>query len=113
MKLHVVSLPHTQTTRRFLHCAYTMKVVKFCKMMLPDCEVVLYAGDENDAPCTEHVPLFTEAEREQRFGKWDTNNLFANVDWSPDVEPWRTMNANISSRQRSRASCEITSRSRI
>jgi hypothetical protein len=33
-RLHVVGLPHTQTTSAFSSCAYTEKVRKFCKMMM-------------------------------------------------------------------------------
>ncbi len=92
--LHVVSLPHTQTTEKFLHCAYTQKVVKFCKMMLAQGRrVILYSGDENEAECTEHVPLFSEQWRTERFGAWDKNGLFGNITWNPADDHWRFMNA--------------------
>jgi glycosyltransferase involved in cell wall biosynthesis len=65
MRFHVVSLPHTNTTEDFTSCAFTEKVRKFCIMMkeLKGHEVFLYAGTENDAPCTEHIPCITESER--------------------------------------------------
>jgi glycosyltransferase involved in cell wall biosynthesis len=57
MRLHVLSLPHTQTTAAYASCAYTQKVRKFCKGMVErGYEVILYSGEENDAVCTEHVP---------------------------------------------------------
>lgn len=33
VKLHLVALPHTQVSKDFITCAYTQKVLKFCKMM--------------------------------------------------------------------------------
>lgn len=93
MRLHVVSLPHTQTTGEYLHCAYTQKIVKFTKMMVEQGhEVILYSGEENEAVCTEHVALLTEAEREEWYGLWDPNGLFGNLDWDPSTLPWLCMN---------------------
>jgi len=92
--LHILGLPHTETTRKYLHCAYTQKVRKFCDMMTArGFEVFLYAGEENEAACAAHVPLIMRREREQWFGEWDPNGLFGNVDWSPDSTPWRVMNS--------------------
>lgn len=55
-RLHVVSLPHTETIREYASCAYTEKVRKFCTMMhVAGHEVILYAGPRNEAGCTEHV----------------------------------------------------------
>jgi len=48
--LHVVSLPHTQTTQKYLACAYTQKIVKFCNMMkFLGNTVYLYASEDNEA----------------------------------------------------------------
>lgn len=93
MRLHVVSLPHTQTTSEYLHCAYTQKIVKFTKMMVAQGhEVYLYSGEKNEAVCTEHITLISEAERTEWYGPWDPNGLFSNLDWSPDALPWLCMN---------------------
>ena len=55
--MHLVSLPHTQTTRDYEWCAYTAKARKFCDMMTPrGHQITLYAGPQNDALCHEHVP---------------------------------------------------------
>lgn len=57
MRFHVLSLPHTQTTAAYLACAYTQKVVKFCRMMKSlGHTVFLYAGSENEAECDELIP---------------------------------------------------------
>ena len=48
MRFHVVSLPHTNTTKDFANCAYTEKVRRFCNMMKGlGHTVYLYAGTEN------------------------------------------------------------------
>lgn len=70
MRLHVVSLPHTQTTQEYSWCAFTAHVIKFCKMMIANGnEVFLYSGEFNEAPCTEHIPLVSEEWRDGAFGK--------------------------------------------
>lgn len=64
MIFHVVSLPHTQTDGLFSSCAYTQKVIGFCKMMMAlGHDVFLYAGDKNTTPCTEHIVCISEEER--------------------------------------------------
>jgi glycosyltransferase involved in cell wall biosynthesis len=94
MRLHVVSLPHTQTTRKYLHCAFTQNVVKFCDMMTAEGhEVILYSGDENEAKCSEHVQLVDEEWRVEHFGAWDTNSTFGYMSWEPDSPAWAHFNA--------------------
>lgn len=90
MRLHVVSLPWTQTDGTFSHCAYTEKVRKFCNMMmgLGD-EVYLYAGDRNTAACTEFVSCFTEAERLENPGGVD----YFNATWDASHPTWIKFNA--------------------
>lgn len=91
MRLHLLSLPHTQTTSEYLSCAYTQKVVKFCRMMHEDHEVFLYSGEENEAPCTEHIPIYSEAKRAKWFGKgFDT--VLTPLEWNPRVDYWREFN---------------------
>lgn len=62
--LHVVSLPHTTLTEADITCAYSMKVLKFTKMMRRrGYPVVLYGPDETDAEATEHVTIATVEDR--------------------------------------------------
>ena len=64
MRFHVISLPHTQTTKEFVNCAFTEKVRRFCNMMSSlDHEVYLYAGEQNEAEVTELITCITEQER--------------------------------------------------
>jgi glycosyltransferase involved in cell wall biosynthesis len=89
VKLHLVALPHTQTTSSYLSCAYTQKVVKFCRMMEPrGWEIILYAGEENEAPCAEHVVCVSEEERRGYFGDgFDT--ALTPLSWDANEPYWR------------------------
>jgi glycosyltransferase involved in cell wall biosynthesis len=89
--LHLVALPHTQTTNAYLSCAYTQKVVKFCRMMHGRYEVILYAGELNEAPCVEHVELVSEAERSGWFGD-GFNTVLTPFKWEEDEPYWKAMN---------------------
>ena len=101
-RVHLVSLPHTQTTRDYLTCAYTMKIVKFCSMMKPlGYEVVLYAGEENEADCYAHIPLISKTECERWFGKHELGRIYP-ITWDPNDVHWRTMN-----RRAVRAICDF------
>ena len=66
-----------------------MKLLKAGKMFLGEGhEVFLYSGEQNEAECTEHVPLFTTAEREEWFGVHDQNTTWGHVTWDPTSKPW-------------------------
>ena len=69
MIFHVVSLPHTQTTSAYVHCAYTEKVRKFCNMMKSlGHTVYLYASEENEAECDELITCITKEEQLELIG---------------------------------------------
>lgn len=54
--IHLLSLPHTQTTKDFSWCAFTSLVINMATMMTKEGhKVILYAGEENEAECAEHV----------------------------------------------------------
>jgi glycosyltransferase involved in cell wall biosynthesis len=61
---HVVSLPHTQTTKAHSACAYTEKVRNFCNMMSSlGHQVYLYASEENEAHVSELVTCIRKSEQ--------------------------------------------------
>lgn len=96
MRLHVIGLPHTEVTERFLTCAYTQKVLKFGQMMtehgIPT--VIYAAGDETEAICDEYVPVLSTDERLSIFGPEadDPNGTWAHVTWDPAHESWQKLN---------------------
>ena len=88
MRFHVVSLPHTQTTSKYLPCAYTQKVVKFCRMMKDtEHEIVLYGGEENEAPCDEFVTMVSKRQQRKWFGK-EKPELMYPIRWDPTEDHW-------------------------
>jgi glycosyltransferase involved in cell wall biosynthesis len=90
MRFHVTALPHTQTTEEYLSCAYTAKVINFCRMMMGlGHEVFLYSGEQNDAPCTEHVVCVRERDRAAHVG--DLHFTSASFDYN--LPFWRNANA--------------------
>lgn len=98
MRLHVPSLPWTETTGDYLSCAYTQKVVKFCQMMDSlGHEVVLYAGERNEAPCAEYHVVVSDEERRAWFGEGDSLgvSMSSTITWEPQSVPWRTMNTRV------------------
>lgn len=92
MRFHVIGLPHTQTTSEYVHCAYTSKVRKFCNMMTDrGHEVLLYAGDQNEARVKELITCITRKEQEKLIGiKKSTDNLKAR--FNPEESYWKLMN---------------------
>jgi glycosyltransferase involved in cell wall biosynthesis len=63
-RFQVVGLPHTSTSIEYNNCAFATLTRKFCAMMKSlGHEVIVYSGDDNDAPCDEHVTCITKAEQ--------------------------------------------------
>lgn len=92
MRFHVAALPHTQTTSEFATCAYTEKVRKFCRMMMDrGHEVFLYAGEFNEAPCTEHIVCISDAQRRAALGKAH----FTQASFDNSKPHWLIFNANV------------------
>ena len=69
MRFHVPPVPFSQATREFDHCGHTQLLRHFTEMMtLRGHEVLLYAGDDCDVPCAEHVNVL-EREDQQQWAK--------------------------------------------
>ena len=94
-RFHVASLPHTQTTGEYTHCAYTQKVRKFCNMMTDlGHEVILYASEENEARVSELVTVITKDKQRELFGNSDHTKDFFNLKWDMYEPGWVEMNSN-------------------
>jgi glycosyltransferase involved in cell wall biosynthesis len=86
VKVHLVSLPHTETTKAFSWCAFTEKNRKLAGMLDSlGWDVRLYAGEVNEAPCTEHITLFSRKEQADLFGGYDWTrdvyNTWSGAEW--------------------------------
>jgi glycosyltransferase involved in cell wall biosynthesis len=94
MRFHVISLPHTQTTKHYSPCAYTQKVRKFADMMTSlGHEVILYASEDNEAQCAELVTIVTKADQKEWFGDYDFRKQFFNITFEMNDIHWVTSNA--------------------
>ncbi len=68
MRFHLVSMPHTQTTAAYSNCAFASLLRGFATMMMGlGHEVFVYSGEENDAPCSEHIPVATKQWQREMF----------------------------------------------
>lgn len=92
--LHVVALPHTALTEEYATCAYSMKILKFVKMMRAEgARVVLYGPDEIECEPDEHVVITTAEDRE----RWGFGGGFDTVQtpflWDAGQPYWSEPNA--------------------
>lgn len=89
MRFHVLSLPHTQTVWEYQACAFTAKVINFCRMMKDRGHTVfLYAGDQNEAPCDEVISCISEAERSAACG----GKHFVHASFDYSLPHWKAFN---------------------
>lgn len=57
-RFHVLSPPHTVANKKYLACAFTQKVINFCKMMKSRGHYIIYYGHENSiVECDEFVAV--------------------------------------------------------
>lgn len=69
MRLHVLGIPHTVTTKAFAHCAFTQKVYKFARMMRPFGYKVLHYGIEgSDSGADVDLVVMDQAEHQRLLG---------------------------------------------
>ena len=98
MRIHVVSLPHTQVVQHDEWCAYTQKVRRFGTMLnLAGHEGIFYCGEQFEGE-GEHVTIVTAEDRERWFGPaeapggvWNENVGFDH--WDASEPCWVEMNA--------------------
>lgn len=77
MRFHVLALPHTVTRKDYSACAFTQKVLKFCKMMTRRGHTVYHYGHkDSEVECTEHVPVTFNEDLEKAYGSYDWRKNF-------------------------------------
>lgn len=78
MRFHVLGVPHTVTHTDYVACAFTQKVLKFCKMMTKlGHEVIHYGHADSNVICTEHVTITNNTDLALSYGNRDwRKNVF-------------------------------------
>ena len=103
MRIHVVSVPNTETTKDFEWDGFTARIRRFTTMLYSlGYDVRLYSGEANDTPCTEHIPIVTRAEQKEWFGHYDwSRDVFH--DFDSNLPCYVTMNSRAAAEIRKRA----------
>lgn len=77
MRFHALGLPHTITSSEYVACAYTQKVLKFCKMMSRRGHQVFHYGHERSEVDAERVTVTDDLILKAAYGDhdWRTNGF--------------------------------------
>src|SRR5208282_1724685 len=91
MRIHVLGLPHTQTTEEFTTCAFTMKALNLCKMMTRrGHEVIHYGVEGSDPECTKNVSVMPR-EIWKQFVGGHPGTSFYNISVDGRMAPYQAL----------------------
>jgi glycosyltransferase involved in cell wall biosynthesis len=80
-RFHCLGLPHTRTNEDYVACAYTQKVLKFCKMMHERGHYVIHYGTEGSNPiCDENVTVLSNEDYNKVYGDHDFRSKWFKFD---------------------------------
>lgn len=72
IRLHVLAVPHTASTKEYTVCAFTQKVINFCKMFKEQgMHVIHYGHERSDVICDEHVTVTNDEVLREAYGDYD------------------------------------------
>lgn len=96
-RFHVIGRPWTKTNKTYCACAFTQKVLNFCKMMHEAGHHVTHYGAEGSTPqCSEHVNVITTDEQYRFFGIPDPQKIDS-VSYDPNEIYWKIFNSRTAS----------------
>ena len=82
-RIHSLGIPHTATSKDYLTCAFTQKVLKGNSMFSQNQnEVIHYGNEASDTDCTEHVTATTLDDLKEAYGDIDFSKHFYKFDRS-------------------------------
>jgi len=71
-RFHCLGVPHTITHKDYVACAFTQKVLKFCKMMKARGHTILHYGhDKSEVECDENIAVTNDAVLEEAYGNYN------------------------------------------
>jgi glycosyltransferase involved in cell wall biosynthesis len=75
-RFHVLSPPHTVANKNYLACAFTQKVVNFCKMMKSRGHyIICYGHNKSIVECDEFVAITNDDVLDATYGDYDWKNI--------------------------------------
>lgn len=93
IRLHVLAVPHTASRKEYTVCAFTQKVINFCKMYKEQgMHVIHYGHEESEVVCDEHVTVTDQALLDRVYGIYDWKNQGLRFNQSDEV--FQTFNKN-------------------
>jgi len=81
MRFHILGLPHTVTSKEYVACAYTQKVLKFAQgMTRRGHEVLHYGHEDSQLECAEHISVVGNEDLKKAYGSHDWRKTFFKFD---------------------------------
>lgn len=90
-RIHLLALPNVQTTTAYSLCGFCTATINFAKLLKSlGYYVILYASEQNEAPCDELVTVITKEEQESLLS--NTRNAKGELEPTPYqyayIEEW-------------------------
>jgi len=83
-RIHLLALPNVQTTRAYSLCGFCVATIRFAELLKQlGHEVILYASEQNEAPCDELVTVVRKEEQETLL------NSTKNAKGEPEPTPYQ------------------------
>jgi len=93
IRLHVLAIPHTISTKEYTVCAFTQKVINFCSMFKAQgMHVIHYGHEDSQVECDEHVTVVDRQLFDSVYGDHDWKKYGLKIEQDGPV--YQTFNEN-------------------